>query len=94
MSSELLKSVMNSKFGNKDYDELTIEQKEFLRNYCEAITSIAKQIFSISPYKAKIPVETYGSYIDTDTVYLAPPKNYREEHDRFIASLVKGEKNG
>lgn len=84
------------KYGEKQYDELTDEQKKFVDHYWEAVVNLFARILTVRPYKAKQPPFTPwcdGNKIDWPSIKL-PPKNYREEHERFIANLVKGEKNG
>ena len=82
------------KYGEKEYDELTDEQKKFVDNYWEAVVNIFARILATRPYKAKLPPFTPwldSNKIDWSSVKL-PSRNYREEHEQFIERLIYNQK--
>lgn len=85
------------KYGEKQYDELTDEQKKFVDNYWEAVVNLFAKILTVKPYKAKLP--PFTPWCDTNKINWSsiklPPRNYREEHGQFIERLIyiQGEKD-
>ena len=78
------------KYGEKQYDELTDEQKKFVDNYWEAVVNLFARILTVRPYKAKLP--PFTPWVKVDGADLSsiklPPRNYREEHSQFVERLI------
>lgn len=80
------------KYGQKEYDELNPEQKEFVDKYWDAMAHIMARVFATKPYKVKIPCEWNGNSTNVTQVK-PPPKNYREEHEQFIERIIHNEED-
>ena len=80
------------KYGEKEYDELTDEQKKFVDNYWEAMVNIFARILTVKPYKAKLSQLHLCVDNRIDYSSIKPPRNYREEHSQFIEYLIYAQK--
>ena len=83
----LLDLITRITYKDKSYDDLTDEQKKFADDFFDEIRKYYAQIFATRPYKANLNFD--WNYQPADNIRLqAPPSNYREEHEQFIARLL------
>ena len=74
-------------YGGHTYDELTEVQRDFIDYFWEEMIRRMGEIMCARPYKTKHPIDWNYQGIDSTRVQ-APPRNYREEHEQFIAHLI------